>query len=158
MSRIPPWQPLPRDERGIALAVALFALVLIGALVSGSFLAGFLEQQSGQNSMFAAQALAAAEAGLDEALVTPDLAALEALPIGGVPLDLGPLASRNSVGQVIRLTSTLFFVRCTGTHRDAEGNTLATRSLGLLVRILPADDALPARLSPVTERGWVQLS
>jgi hypothetical protein len=156
MSRILPGKQ-SRDERGIALVMALFALVVIGALVSGSFLAGLLEQQSGQNSMFAAQALAAAEAGLDEVVVSTDPAALEALPIG-IPFDLGPFESQNSAGQVIRLTGTLFLVRCTGTRRDAQGNPLATRSLGLLVRILPADGALPARLSAVTERGWVQLS
>jgi hypothetical protein len=148
----------PGNERGIALAIALFALVLIGALVSGSFFAGRLEQQSGLNSMFAAQALAAAEAGLDEVLTNADPAPLEALAIGGMPLDFGPLASVNSAAQIVRLTSGLFLVRCTGTRRDADGNALATRSLGLLVRILPADGALPARLSALRERGWVQLS
>jgi hypothetical protein len=147
-----------RNERGIALALALFALVVIGALVSGSFFAGRLEQQSGQNSMFAAQALAFAEAGLDEILVNADLAALQALAIGGAPLDLGPLASQNAAGQVNRLTSALFLVRCTGTRRDADGHPLATRSLGLLVRILPAHGGTPARLSAVIERAWVQLS
>jgi Tfp pilus assembly protein PilX len=144
-------------ERGIALALALFALVVIGALVSGSFFAGRLEQQSGQNSMFAAQALAAAEAGLEESLVHADPAALEALAIGGAALDLGPLASQNAVGQVNRLTSALFLVRCTGSRRDADGHPLATRSLGLVVRILPADGGTPARLSAIAERAWVQL-
>jgi hypothetical protein len=150
----------PRDERGIALAVALFALVVIGALVSGSFFAGRLEQQSGQNSMFAAQALAGAEAGLDDVLINADPAVLEALPIGGVA-DLGPLAleMRLSAGrQVLRLTNSLFLVRSTGTRRNADGGPLATRSLGLLVRILPADGVVPARLSPVRERAWAQLS
>jgi hypothetical protein len=147
----------PRNERGIALVVALFALVLIGALVSGGFFAGWLEQQSAQNSLFTAQALASAEAGLDEALVNADPAALAALAIGR-PLDLGPLASGNGVGQVIRLTGALFLVRCTGTRKDADGNPLATRSLGLLVRILPADGTSPARLSAVSERAWVRLS
>ena len=41
------------NERGIALAVAVFALVVIGALVAGAFFAGRLEQQTGQNSMLA---------------------------------------------------------------------------------------------------------
>jgi hypothetical protein len=145
------------DERGIALTLALFALVVIGALISGSFFAGRLEQQSGQNSMFAAQALAAAEAGLNGALVYADMAALESLPIGGVPLDLDALASQNAVCRVNRLTSALFLVRCTGNRRDADGHPLATRTLGLIVRILPTDGATPARLSPVTERAWVQL-
>ena len=38
------------DERGIALAVAVFALVVIGALVAGTFYAGRLEQQTGRNT------------------------------------------------------------------------------------------------------------
>ena len=44
------------DERGIALAVAIFALVVIGALVAGTFYAGRLEQQTGRNTFTAAQA------------------------------------------------------------------------------------------------------
>ena len=56
------------SERGIALAVAVFALVVIGALVAGTFFAGRLEQQTGQNTMFATQAGEAAEAGLSDAI------------------------------------------------------------------------------------------
>jgi hypothetical protein len=148
-----------RDERGFALAIALFVLVVIGALVSGSFFAGRLEMQSGQNSMFAAQALEAAEAGLSDALANTDPAAVDGLPIGS-PLDLGTLASGTRVTaarQIVRLTGSLFLVRCTGTRRDADGNALATRRLGLLVRVLPAAGAAPARLWPVAERAWVQL-
>ena len=44
------------NERGMALAVAIFALVVIGALVAGTFFAGRLEQQSGQNTFYASQA------------------------------------------------------------------------------------------------------
>jgi Tfp pilus assembly protein PilX len=151
----------PGNERGIALAVALFALVVIGALVSASFFAGRLEQQSGQNTMYAAQALEAAESGLSDVVANAAPAAVEALPTGGLPLDLGTLATGTGVTaarQIIRLTSSLWFIRSTGSRRDAEGNPLATRSLGLLVRVLPAGGAAPARFSPVGERAWVQLS
>jgi hypothetical protein len=48
------------DERGIALAVAIFALVVIGALVAGTFFVGRLEQQTGQNTFYVAQAAGAA--------------------------------------------------------------------------------------------------
>ena len=44
------------NERGIALAVAIFALVVIGALVAGTFFVGRVEHQSGQNTVYAAQA------------------------------------------------------------------------------------------------------
>ena len=149
------------DERGIALAIALFALVVIGALVSGSFFAGRLEQQSGQNVLFAAQALEAAESGLADVLTSPVPPGIEALPAGGVALDLGrftPAAGLSAARDVIRLTNTLFFIRSTGTRRDAGGGILATRTLGLLVRVEPASGALPERFSALIERAWVQLS
>ena len=56
------------NERGVALAVAVFALVVIGALVAGIFFAGRVEQQSGRNTFYAAQAAEAADAGLGEAI------------------------------------------------------------------------------------------
>jgi hypothetical protein len=111
--------------------------------------------------MFAAQALEAAEAGLSDVLINADPASLEGLALGGLPLDLGPLAvgtRATTARQIVRLTNSLFFVRCTGTRWDAGGNPLATRSIGLLVRVAPLTGAAPARLSPVGERAWVQLS
>ena len=55
--------PRLTDERGMALAVAIFALVVIGALVAGAFYASTLEQRTGRNSMYAAEAAQAAETG-----------------------------------------------------------------------------------------------
>jgi hypothetical protein len=152
--------PSPEDRRGIALAVALFGLVIIGAVVSGSFFAGRLEQHSGQNTMFAAQALEAAEAGLSDVLANADLVALEALSAGRVPLELPPLtvtAGVTSNRQVVRLTSTLFLVRATGATLNADGTPLAVRSLGLLVQIAPASGAVPPHLIPLRERAWMHL-
>jgi hypothetical protein len=149
-------------ERGVALALAVFALAVIGALVGGIFFAGRLEQQSGLNVLFAAQAGEAAEAGLSDAIATLAPSALQGLSIGGAPLDLGttPLAGGTSTSrQVIRLTATLFLIRARGVRRDASGGELAVRSLGLLVRLDPpvggaADSGGPVQLA---ERGWVQL-
>ena len=50
-----------RNERGIALVVAVFALVVIGALVAGTVFVGRLELQSSQSAVFAAEAQEAAE-------------------------------------------------------------------------------------------------
>ena len=46
--------PRLADERGMALAVAIFALVVVGALVAGAFFAGNLEQRTGRNAVYAA--------------------------------------------------------------------------------------------------------
>jgi hypothetical protein len=147
------------DRQGIALPVALFALLVIGALVAGAFFAGRLEQQSGQNSFFAAQAAEAAEAGLAETLADPAAASLGSLLMGGPPADLGVLALGNGITvyrQVSRLTTTLFLIRATGFRRDPAGTALATRSAGLLVRLV-APPAGSAGLAPLAERAWVQL-
>jgi hypothetical protein len=150
-----------RDERGIALAIALFALIVIGALVSGSLFAGRLEQQSGQNVMFAAQALEAAETGLSEVLAGALPAGTEALPTDGVVLGLPTLIVASDLTaerQIVRLSNNIFFIRATGTRHDARGGVLATRMLGLLVRVTPASEAAPAKFRPLAERAWVQLS
>ena len=150
----------PRDERGIALAIALFALVVMAALVAGSFFGGRLEQQSARNTLFWIQAAEAAEAGLVDALSTISSATLVALPVDGVPLSLG----RMSLGtgfrverQVSRLTSTLFLVRALAARQDAAGGDLALRSVGALIRLTPDPLGGSPRVVLLRRRSWVQL-
>jgi hypothetical protein len=140
--------------------LAVFALVVMGAMVAGIFFAGWLEQQSGQSTLFASQAAEAAEAGLSDAMAGMPVAGLEALAIGGAPLDLSPirLVSSSASRQVSRLTATLFLIRAVGTRYDAEGGALARRTVGSLVRM--AHDSAGGDTTAVAllgERGWVQL-
>jgi hypothetical protein len=150
------------DERGIALALAVFALAVIGALVGGTFFVGRLEQQSGQNALFAVQAGEVAEAGLNETMATVAAATLDGLPVGGTPLDMGTLTLGDGVSasrQVTRLTGSLFLIRVRGVRHSLAGATLAVRSLGLLVRLGPAADSAAdsGRVVRLRERGWVPL-
>lgn len=144
----------------MALVMAIFALAVIGALVGGTFFIGRLEQQSGRNVLFAAQAGEAAEAGLNEALATVEAASLERLPVDGM-LDLGILTVPGGAvsREVSRLTSGLFLVRARGVTQGAAGTTLAARSLGLLVQLSPAADsgAAAGGVVRLSQRGWVQL-
>jgi len=59
-----------RDERGIALAVAIFALVIVGALVAGAFFAGTQEQRVGENQRFVQRSFGVAEAGGGERILS----------------------------------------------------------------------------------------
>lgn len=150
------------DERGIALFVAVFALAVIGALVGGIFFAARLEQQSGQNALFAVQAGEAAEAGLSEAVATLDPTALELLPVGGTPLDLGTVtlpSGASASRHATRLTQYLFLIRVRGLRAGPAGSALAARSVGLLVRLPAAakGGADPGGVVRLGERGWVQL-
>ena len=127
------------DERGMALAVALFALVVIGAMVAGSFFAGQVEQQSGQNTFFAGQAAEAAEGGISDAIGTIRPATLLALAAGGPAANLGTVslgARVDASREISRLTSSLFLIRSQGNRRNAAGGVLATRSAGTLVRLV----------------------
>ena len=141
--------PRMNDERGVALAMAIFALVVIGILVAGSFFAGRLEQQSGQNTLFAAQAAEAAEAGLSDALGgTYSAAALQALPVGGTT---GPTTVTLASGiayteSVDRMTNSVFLYKSIGSRQSA-GATVATRSVGTLVRLETAQIAVNAGLT-----------
>lgn len=150
----------------MALLAAMFALAVIGALVAGGFFAGRLEQQSGQNVFYAAQAREAAEAGLVRGLAEAEAGALQELPATGTVLDLGvaPVGDGVTVRtSVVRLTSRLFLLQAQGTRHNAVGGALATRTLGLLVEV-PAAVAPPApetgdsgSVTRVGERGWLQV-
>ena len=131
--------PRLKDERGIALAVALFALVIIGALVAGTFFSGRQEQQSGQNTFFASQAAEAAEAGISDAIGMATPTSLLSLVAGGPAANLGTVSLGGRVDasrQLSRLTGSLFLIRSVGNRRDAAGTALATRSAGSLIRLV----------------------
>jgi hypothetical protein len=149
------------DERGIALPLALFVLIAVGALVAASFFAARLEQQSGRNTLFAAQAREAAEAGLSQALATLAADTLEAIAIGGPPVSLDGANLNNGASagcDVRRLTSALFLIRAQGRRQSAGGMVLATRSLGALVQLVPSTAAVSGGLElRLAERGWFSL-
>ena len=149
-----------RDERGIALPVAIFALVVIGGLLAGSFLGGLLEQQSGRNTLYVAQAAAAAELEAGEALSAVPVTALRSLPIAGPPLHFGPAVlgpGLSAERQISRLGENLFVIRARGTRLDADGRPLASRLVGLLVRLSGDSLGNPTGLARVAQRPWLQL-
>ena len=148
------------SQRGIALLLAMFAVVVLGAIVGGTFFAGWLEQQSGENTWFAAQAAVGAEAGLAEALATVPPASLSVLVQGGLPLVIPPLVLASGVTvqrQAFRSSGNLFLFTARGSRLNAEGAPLASAAAGLLVHLL-ADSVSKAQLVvPLRDRAWVQL-
>jgi hypothetical protein len=143
----------------MALAVAIFALAAIGAIVAGSLMTGVLEQQTGSSALYLAQAAEAGEAELWSLLETAETGTLLALPSGGAPLDLGttsPVSGVTVARQVSRLRQNLFLIRVRGVRIDAGGGTLAARAAGLLVRVVPDSLSGENVLVPIP-RGWLQL-
>jgi hypothetical protein len=147
------------DRRGMALAMALFALIVVGALVATAFFVGRLELQSGQNAFFAMQAVEAAEAGMSDAIAGVTEASLQSVPTAGTlalpDLGLGDGVTASRV--VVRLTGSLYLVRATGRRLDAAGNDLAVRSLGSLVKLVPDSSSGTNVVRRIRERSWMQL-
>ena len=59
-----------RSRRGFALAMSLLAIVVIGAMVAGGYMAGLQYFRMGRNALVEQRALAATELGLDSAYAT----------------------------------------------------------------------------------------
>ncbi len=149
-----------RTERGIALALALFALVIIGGMIAGNFLVGLLEQQSGRSILFTAEASELAQGELWQVVSEIAGASLLVLPIGGAALDLGPGTSHPGFQlqrKVSRLTDNLFLIQSRASRVDGAGNELASGAAGLLMRLAPDSTSGSQVLLPIKQRAWLQL-
>lgn len=127
-----------KNERGMALAVAIFALVVIGALVAGVFYASSLELRSGRNSIYATQAEQAAETGPMTVLAAWDQYALNNMAVGGNTLIGTYPAGRPDLTykvDVTRLNDQLFLISSLGARYDASGAELARNSVATLARL-----------------------
>jgi hypothetical protein len=133
-----------RNERGVALALSIFALVIIGALVAGAFFMGMQEQRVGLNTLRFQEAFSAAEEGANRQLtpwnaeVNNLLAAGDSTTISGTVTGAGGWYR----GSIVRLNDQLFYVRSEGFSFDST----ARQHVGLLVRLRPFDFDIAAAL------------
>lgn len=124
-------------ERGMALALAIFALVVVGALVAAAFVAGHLEQRTGRGTLYAAQAADAAEAGAAQTIADWGALGLNSLAPGTtVALPQVTVAGRSAfTPAVTRLNDQLFLVQSLGSRGNAGGGTLARRTVAIVARL-----------------------
>jgi hypothetical protein len=123
----------------MALAVAIFALVVVASLVAMAFYSGRLEQRAGRHTMYAAQAADAAEAGAAVILGNWDQYALNNLAVGATALEdsvkVGGAGRSWYRQSVRRLNNELFLVQSLGSRTDAAGRVVAQRSVGTIARL-----------------------
>ncbi len=142
----------------MALPLALFALVLIAAMVAAGFASAHLEQRIGRNTVYAVQAAGAAEAGAAAVvggwegfglgLLAPgDSAVLPTVPLPGLAA---------YAPTVVRLNRELYLVRVAGMRDDADGGSLARREVGLLVRVADSAAIGAPPVWPLRNRAWLQ--
>ena len=133
-----------RNEKGIALAVAIVALVTIGALVAAAFFVGMQEERVGRNTVGLQRALSAAEQGAAirvadwQPMVTNYMAVGDSLPFGGtLPGNTGWYR-----GFIYRLDNLLYLVTSEGFSPDSQ----ARQSVGVLARPRPVEIDVKASL------------
>jgi len=109
------------NQRGIALAITLFALVLLLELATVGFLVGLEETRAGRNTVRMEHAREAAEMGIAELLagvagVSPDRVQVgQIVPVPWTSLKAPPGWYR---GSIHRLTARLFLIRSEGFSGD----------------------------------------
>lgn len=124
-----------RNERGFALVGAIFALVIIAALIAGAFFASRTEMTVGRNSQTYQRAFGAAEAGLNNTIANwASVGSFNAMATGDSTTVTGTLPSNGGSYTTVvkRLNNELFLVRTVGT--DPSGS--ASRTLGAITKLL----------------------
>lgn len=139
-----PRRPGRSDERGMALALALFALVILGALVSLSVAMSRFDRAGAAGAGYGTQAQNAAEAGLAAMAATWDPTIHSVMPVwDGTPAtewstglrSLGGDPLVQYVDSVRRINTALFVVRSFGQRLDRSGNVLAQLELDQILRL-----------------------
>ena len=133
----------PAGERGMALAVALFALVILGALVSVSFAVGRMNRAAAATVTRTTAAQSAAEAALTRGIDAWDPVVHASLPSwNGTPAtewSTGPVAIGTDstvvgIAAIGRLNDQLYLFRGVGQRLDRSGGLVAELSVGQLLR------------------------
>ncbi len=162
-----------RDERGMALAVAIFAMVVVGALVAGAFFAGTQEQRVGENQRRVQTSFGVAEAGAQERVLRWDPSTMnkrplycpcaggDSVPIPSVGADtVAPGGSGSYFGNSFKVGPNLFLIDVTGRDKASAAGAIAggggaRQRIGVITRIAPVDFGIKASL---TTQGLVSMS
>jgi hypothetical protein len=140
-----------RNERGIALVLAIVALVVIGALVAGTLFVSTAEQRTSFNGVAASKAFEAAEAGL-QATIANWSSSYNGTAAGGIAStgsgNFTSTSGASYVDTVIRLNNELFLIKAVGTQGGA------TQTLAALMKLATVNPNVSAA---VTARGNVSV-
>lgn len=138
------------SERGIALAVAVFAIVIVGALVAGALFLGTQEQRTGENEYRFQQSFGIVETGAPEIIAAWDPNVINAMRT--YPLDTFDIPDRAAGagtgsygGSLFKLNRNLYYIELTGSDTMSRSAGMAFRRrgggarqrLGVIVRIRP---------------------
>ncbi|HWC74968.1 MAG TPA: hypothetical protein VG454_13615 [Gemmatimonadales bacterium] len=152
----------------MALAVAIFALVVVGALVAGAFFAGTQEQRVGENQRRVQTSFGVAEAGAQERVLSWDPATMNKRPLycpcpGGDSVAIANQPAPNGTGSYggysYKVGPNLFLIDVTGRDKTSAAGAIAggggaRQRIGMIARIAPIDFGIKASL---TTQGTVNM-
>jgi len=133
-----------RSRRGFALALALVALVVIGALIAGVFFASTQEYRVGRNTLMQQRAFATAEYGVNAVTRDWDGTAMTAMTMGQTaPRTVTVPGSGTAEVRVTRLDSLTWWVTSEGTVGAGSGSA-RRRTSSVLRLVIPTLNILGA--------------
>ncbi len=147
---------MKRARAGFAVLLALFVLILFGALCTAMAFASGEDTRASAAQLFSTRALAAAESAVESSIAAQDWSAAMALrPAQHLTLHLtGPVPV---AVMIARLDTTLFFVE--GVTPDPialRANERFIRRVAVTIEV-GADSAGIFRALRLPGRGWVEL-
>ena len=153
-----------QDERGMALALAIVALVIVGALVAGAFFSGEQEQRMAENSRYQAQSFGVVEGGATEQIGVWNRTTYNArrpYPLDSaapVLLTQAPRKTGSYSGEIYKLTDNLYLMDFTGRDTMSSANRLRGggfgQRLGVLSRITPLQADIQAAMTVGGPVSW----
>jgi len=152
-----------RNERGMALSVVLFALVVVGVMVGGALFIGTQEQRMGDNTRRLEQSFGVAEYGLADRIRswrTDSINGRGVYPTDSLQIGPTTAASRSGTfaGWIRKLNDNLFMIDVVGgdtLSMAGRGTTGGARQrLALITRLRPLQVDIEASL---TTKGNVKL-
>jgi hypothetical protein len=134
-----------RNRSGIAMLMAMLGIIVVGAVITGSYSAALVEQRVGENTRRQGQAYAAAEAGISENIANWKTGTWNSLSLGNTAAisGSGPNGVGTYAGTVRKLNSQLYFFDVTGKDRYNRSK----QRLGAMARIILISMDLQAALT-----------
>ena len=140
--------------KGFALAAALLAIVIVGALITGVVFATTEETRVGAARMDGEIALNACESAIAMTMADPDLRLPDSIGVGGTVSGLVAGLEPPTIVYITRLDSALYSIVAETAPRL--GSSVATRRVGVIVRSSISGGRSIA-VEPISERPWLEL-
>jgi hypothetical protein len=141
-------------RRGFALAAALLAVVLIGALVAGVLFATTEDTRAGAAGVDGEVALNACEAAIAITITDPGLRLPDSIGVGGTISSQVGGPGPETIVYITRLDSALYSILAESVPEP--GSAGSTHRVGVVVRSsIGADHSIT--IDPISERPWFEV-